>query len=161
MGQANIQERLRSQELSNAIRWRIVAVGMLVVGSLVLFMANRVTEKIEKKSAFKKTESRPLLTQVNTVIDTLLDRYQIDRKWVKSWSVFTPDKRFIREERRVYVPPNFISLDFNHDLSLALAKYEARVVATERTRESSVAMHIVSDGVTIESIVFVLKRDLE
>ena len=147
--------------MSNAIRWRIVTVGMLVVGSLVLFMANRVTEKIEKKSAFKKTQSRPLLTQVSTIIDTLLDRYQIDRKWVKSWGVFTPDKRFIREERRVYVPPGFISLDFNHDLSLALAKHDVRVVATERTRESTVAMHIVSDGMIIESIVFVLKRDLE
>ena len=134
---------------------------MLAVGSLVLFMASRVSEKIEKKSAAKELLARPLLSQVNVEIDALLDRYRIDRKWSKSWSVLTPDKRFIREERRVYVPPQFISLDFNHDLSLQLSKHDVRVVASERTKESTVTMHIISDGMIIETLVFVLKRDLE
>lgn len=134
---------------------------MLAVGSLVLFVANRVTEKIEKKSALKEALARPLLQRVNAAVDTLLDRYRIDGRWVKSWSVFTPGRKFIREERRVYVPPRFISLDFNHDLGEALAAYDVRVVATERTRESTVSMHIINDGMIIESIAFVLKRDLE
>jgi hypothetical protein len=134
---------------------------MLFVGALVLFMANRVTEKISQKAEQKEIHARPLLAEINTVVDTLLNRYQIESNWVKSWSVFTPDKKFVREERRVYVPQRFIALDFNHDLSRALEHLGVRVVATERTRESSVSMHIVNDGMIIESIGFVLKRDLE
>ncbi len=147
--------------MSNAVRWRLVAVGILAVSSLVLFMAGRVSERVEKNSALKKAQARPLLTQVNEVVDTLLDQYEVDPKWVKTWSVFTPNKKFIREERRVYVPPSFISLDFNHDLSRALAKYDVQVVATERTRESTVSMHILNDGMIFESIGFVVKRDLK
>lgn len=134
---------------------------MLAVGALVLLMANRVTEKIEEKSALKEAQARPLLAQVNAVVDTLLERYEIEDKWVKSWSVFTPGRKFVREERRVYVPPRFISLDFNHDLSDMLSQYNVRVVATERTKESTVLMHVINDGMIIESLSFVLKRDLE
>ena len=124
-------------------------------------MANRVTEKIEKKTALKAAQARPLLQLVNAAVDTLLDRDRIDEKWVKSWSVFTPTRKFIREERRIYVPPRFISVDFNHDLADMLSKYGVRVVATERTRESTVSMHVINDGMIIESISFVLKRELE
>lgn len=147
--------------MTNAIRWRLVVAGMLAVGSLVLLMANRVTEKIEKKTALKAAQARPLLQLVNAAVDTLLDRDRIDEKWVKSWSVFTPTRKFIREERRIYVPPRFISVDFNHDLADMLSKYGVRVVATERTRESTVSMHVINDGMIIESISFVLKRELE
>ena len=133
---------------------------MLVVSALVLFMANRVTEKIEQKSSLREVQLRPLLQQVNEVVDTLLDRFQVDRKWVTSWNVFTRDKRFIRQERRVYVPSKFVSLDFNHDLARGLSPYGVRVIASERTREMSVSMHMIHEGMVIESITFVLKRDL-
>jgi hypothetical protein len=146
---------------SNAVRWRLVFLAMLSAGALVLFMANRVTERIRERTEQKGIHARPLLARVNSVVDTLLDRYQIESEWVKSWSVLTSERKFIREERRVYVPPRFISLDFNHDLSTALEHLGVRVIATERTRESTVSMHIISNGVIIESIGFVLKRDLE
>jgi hypothetical protein len=32
------------------------------------------------------------------------------------------------------------------------------VVATEKTREDAVTMHIVKNGVTLESVVFVVER---
>jgi hypothetical protein len=147
--------------VSNAVRWRLIAIVILLVGGLVLFMANQVTEKIKEKAKQTEVHERPLLAEVNSVIDTLLDQYKIDDKWMRSWSVFTPDKKFVREERRIYVPPRFISLDFNHDLSRALAHMGVRVIATERTRESTVSMHIISKGVIIETLGFVLKRDLE
>jgi hypothetical protein len=132
---------------------------MLGAGSLVLFMANRITGKIEEKAgAFR---SRPVLRTVNEVVDTLLERHRIDLSWMKSWSVFTPDRRFIREERRIQVPARFISLDFNHDLSRKLAQYDLAVVATERTKESAVVMHVIDRGMVIQSLKFVLNRDLE
>lgn len=151
---------MKARELSNALRLRVVVAVMLAACSVVLLMANRVAEKVERKSVLRETEVRPLLQEINHIIDTLLDRYRVNPKWVASWGVFSRDRRFIREERRVYVPPRFISLDFNHDLSRELAKYDARVVATERTKELSVSMHIILKGMIVESITFVLKRDL-
>ncbi|MBM2845902.1 MAG: hypothetical protein HW407_1214, partial [Bacteroidetes bacterium] len=53
------------------------------------------------------------------------------------------------------------SLDFNLDLSRELDRYNARVVATERTKESSVTIHIVVNGKTIESISFITKKELQ
>ncbi len=134
---------------------------MLAACSLVLLMANQVTDTIEKKSLRKEQQARPLLQDINQVVDTLLDRYRIAPKWVNSWGVFSRDRRFIREERRAYVPPRFISVDFNHDLSRELAKYDVRVVGTERTKEMSVSMHMIHNGMVVESITFVLKRDLK
>jgi hypothetical protein len=147
--------------LSEGVRWRIVAVAMLAVGAFVLFMSNRVSEKIEKRAAAKLVQAQPALKQIDAAVDALLDRYLIDPKWRKSWRVLTPNRRFIRQERRILVPSEFISLDFNHNLSRALAKLDARVVATERTKESTVTMHVLKDGMIVESISFVLKRGLE
>jgi hypothetical protein len=134
---------------------------MLGVVALMLFVLDKSTESTSQPFARKQVPARPSLNQIDVVIDTLFNRYQIDARGAKSWSVFARDKRFIRKERRVYVPPQFISLDFNHDLSRQLSDFNARVVATERTKESTIAMHIVSDGMVVETITFVLKRDLE
>jgi len=150
-----------ASKLSAALRVRVVIVLMLAVGGLVLFMANRVTETIEKRTVMQERRARPLLQEVNEIVDTLLDRHRINPRWVTSWNVSTRDRRFIRQERRVYVPPGFVSLDFNHDLSQLLAQHDTRVVASERTKEESVSMHVIHDGMIIESITFVLKRDLK
>lgn len=143
-----------------AVRWRLVAIGMLIAAAGVLFMADRVNEKIERRSAIREAQNQPLLKEVNLIIDSLLGCYQIDPKWIKSWNVLTPDKKFIREEHSIFVPSDFISLDFNHDLSRELAKYDVQVVATERTKESTVSMHIISNKMVIESLSFVVKRSL-
>jgi hypothetical protein len=54
-----------------------------------------------------------------------------------------------------------VSLDFNHDLSRELSGVSARLIASERTKESAVSMHIVVDDMIVETLVFVLNRDLE
>jgi CO dehydrogenase/acetyl-CoA synthase epsilon subunit len=134
---------------------------MLAVVALVLFALDKSTERTSQASLEKHSPARPLLSQIDSVVDTLFNSYQIDASEVKSWSVFTRDKRFIRKARRVFVRPEFVSLDFNHDLSRQLSEFGVRVVATERTKESTVSMHIISEGMVVETITFVLKRDLE
>lgn len=103
-------------------------------------------------------EIRDEVADINTVLDTLFARYGIESKAVKTWPVQTPDKKFIRVERRVFVPPDFISLRFNHDLNREVERFGARAVATERTKENTVTMHIKKDGIIIQSITFLVKR---
>jgi hypothetical protein len=89
------------------------------------------------------------------VIDTVLAHHGIGRSAVRLWKVQSPDHRLLRVERRVAVPPEFVSVRFTHDLSRAVEEFGARAVATERTRENTVTVHIRKDGVVLQSIALV------
>ncbi len=95
--------------------------------------------------------------QIARALDSTLARYGIERSDVRTWQVRTPVKRFARMEQRVMVGPDFLSLQFNHDLQKRLEPLGARVVATERARENIVTMHIVDDGMTVRSIAFLVR----
>lgn len=140
---------------------RVIVAGLLVVSAVVLFVANRASEKSAARRAMAVEKEASISGGIDRAIDIVLRRHGIPPNKVKSWQMYTVDKRFTRTERRVTVPPEFISLDFNLDLSRELDRYNARVVATERTKESFVIIHIVVDGKTIESINFITKQDLQ
>ncbi len=92
-------------------------------------------------------------------IDSLFARYGVGKNDVATWRVSTPDRRFSRIEQRVYVPPRFLSLQFNHDLASLVAPAGARVVGTERAKEQIVTLHIVVDGLTVRTIAFVTREE--
>lgn len=92
------------------------------------------------------------LDAVEAAVDTLLQRYDIQSKWVRSWQVLTPDGRFIRHERRVLVPPEFPTLSFNHDLHRAVSALGANAVATERTKQGIVTVHVRKGRTIVMSI---------
>jgi hypothetical protein len=52
----------------------------------------------------------------------------------------------------VLVPPEFDSIEFNHTLARRMAPAGAKVVATERSKEATVTMHVVVHGATIYSL---------
>jgi len=135
--------------------------GALALAAVVLLLALRVRDKVEARTLMSEAAARPVLVEIDARVDSLLDRHDIKQEWRKSWTVTNPAKKFIRKERRIFVPARFVSLDFNHELSRELSGLHARLVATERTRESTVTMHILVDETIIESLVFVLNRDLE
>jgi hypothetical protein len=138
----------------------VVLVGGLAACAAVLFLVDRLAPSAgDNKSPVASLDS--LEGRVHSVVDSLLASHQIRKEWVKTWQVRTPDKRFIRTERRVLVPPEFVSLDFNRDLNRSLSEYGVRTVATERTKGITVTMHIMRRGHVMESLVFVMKPDLE
>lgn len=93
--------------------------------------------------------------ELNTVIDTVLARHGIPRSAVRTWRVKGKDGSPVRVERRVAVPPEFVSVNFTHDLSRAAEEFGARAVATERTKERTVTVHIRKDGIVLQSIALV------
>jgi hypothetical protein len=146
------------------LRRRIVLAVLLASCALVLVLLNIATEKIGQRAGRgRSTAGRTAssedaaLVGINSVVDTLLAHYQIDRHSVKSWYVQTPDKRFVRLERRVIVSPDFVSMKFNLDLNRMVSALGARAMATERTKESTVTMHIVKDKMIVQSITFVMQ----
>jgi hypothetical protein len=95
--------------------------------------------------------------EIGRAVDSTLTQHGIGPSAVRTWQVRTADKRFTRSERRVEVGPDFLTLQFNHDLQRRLEPLGARVVATERARENIVTMYIVVEGQTVSSIQFVVR----
>lgn len=90
---------------------------------------------------------------IGAVVDSLLTRNGIDPSRLATWKVQIPGAH--RVVSRLRVPPDFFTLEFNHQLNLALEPVGARVVATERAGDGTVSMHCVRGGLTVRSITFV------
>jgi len=145
----------------NASRASIVSRGILAAALAVLALVLFLLHQPARETPDERTQGvRRDLRSVNAVVDTLLLLHGIGKDQVRSWQVKTPDRKFIRTERRVLVPPDFISVKFNHALNRALEGTGARVVATERTKENTVTIHIKNGPTIIESITFVVSRKL-
>jgi hypothetical protein len=142
--------------LSRTISWSRagIAAGLAVVAAVLFFMDQSGPLPPAERAASLRGDLR----SVNTIVDTVLGRHGIAPDQVRSWQVHTPDRKFLRTERRVMVPPDFISVKFNHDLNEALDGTGARVVATERTKENTVTTHIKQGSTIMESITFVMNR---
>jgi len=140
-----------------SVHARLVLAGALALAAMVLFLLDRSdTPSRSERTAAVKAD----LQEVDRVVQRLFTRYGIRKEWVRTWQVRGPDRSFLRTERKVFVPPAFVSVAFNRDLSAALEGLGATAVATEHTRENTVTMHIKTGGTIIESITFVVKRDL-
>jgi hypothetical protein len=144
-----------------SVRPRVLIIAFLAASAAMLAGVNHVQDRIGDRrtqrlvaSVFDASQNQ---ARIDMEVDTLLVRYGIDLQEVRSWQVLTPEKRYIRSERRVLVGPDFNSLNFNLDLQRQVAPFGARVVATERTKESTVIMHLKLDGRIMQSISFVMK----
>lgn len=93
---------------------------------------------------------------VHAAVTTLLAQQGVAPGMVRTWHVTSPARQEFRVEQRVRVPPDFVSIEFNHALGRMLAPYNIRVSATERTREQTVTMHLVLGGAVIRTITFAM-----
>jgi hypothetical protein len=98
---------------------------------------------------------------VQSIVDTMLQRYGIPRSSVRTWNVLSVDKKPLRAVQQIEVSRDFPSLIFNDQLQRMLEPIAAHVFATERSRDNIVTMHIVHRGQTIRSIAFSLTQDEE
>ena len=114
--------------------------------------------KDSKKVPENYIESLP---KIQSAVTNLFVSYQIDGKAVKTRKVPSGDGKFSRIEQRISVAPEFNILNFNHDLSKAVAEFGATVIASEKSEDKSVTMHIKSGGVILQSIVFIVKKEKE
>ncbi|MER3524319.1 MAG: hypothetical protein C4326_09695 [Ignavibacteria bacterium] len=122
--------------------WIVVAIPLLIVFGPRL------------KNLAPDTLSTPSDT-IEAVVDRALRAHRIEPRAVKTRRVTVGNQGMVRVERRVAVSTSFNPLALQHDLSSALEPLGASVIATERSIDKSVAMHIKKDGMIIESLAFV------
>lgn len=92
---------------------------------------------------------------MDAAIDSVLVHHGIVLSHGRTSTIRASDKSIVRRETRFEVSPAFLSLSCNCDLNRAVAPYDARVIATEHTKEQIVAMHIRKDGMIVRTLVFV------
>ncbi len=137
------------------LRGRAVVAGVLGLIAFVLLMNTFESDSVGDKDV----ANRSLLESIDSVVDSLLQEKGVDRSRERKWQVRTPGGDVIRIERRIKVPAALISLEFNRDLSVAVEPWGAHVAGTERTKESTVVLHVVADEMTVHTIT--LEREIE
>lgn len=135
------------------LRRRLLIASALALCAILLTAAGPITGgngPSETPASRKAAEAG-----IAAAIDSLFPPYAIDARLVRSWKATAAGEPTGRIEEKIPVDPGFRSLEFNHALALRIAPFGAGVVATERTKESSVTMHVVRGGTTIRSLWFV------
>ncbi len=145
---------MSGQAVNASFRRKFILAGLLAVLALVLFLLNGSGPSPDLRAIVYKGN----IKDITVIVDTVLARHGIDKSSVKTWQVKGPDKKFLRVERRVEVPPEFISLNFNQELSERLSGIGLHLVATERTKENTVTMHVKKDDTILQSITFVVRQ---
>jgi hypothetical protein len=136
---------------------RLKIAGVLAALAILLFAADRLFPSSAVDSTLLRENERTAGLAAGRALDSLFVRCGIDRGSIATWQVFSAERKFMRVEQRVVVPPDFVSLQFNHDLAELVAPLDLRVVGTERAKENIVTMHIVQSGLTIRSVTFLVK----
>ena len=90
---------------------------------------------------------------IDVAVDSLLQQFRVDPRTVRTRPIRIEGNDVIRQERHVSVPPDFVSLEFNRTLGRVMERYGAHVIATERSREGKVLLHILSRGTIVRTLV--------
>jgi hypothetical protein len=138
------------------LRRRALTAASLGVAAFGLFLAEVLMPE-GVVSGMRSAISSAQEAGIQTAVDSMFVRYSIDRSKVRSWRVSTVDRRMARQEQRVPVSREFPSLVFNYELKRMMENVGASVVATERSTDNSVTMHIVCNRLTVRSITFTLE----
>jgi hypothetical protein len=141
------------------VEWRALGATLLSCCVLVLFALDSTEPGPTGSVAPGSKTTTGWRESVGRCVDSLFVLYGINSDRVRTREVKLPDRSSHRIEQRSTVPPDFVSVEFNHDLNTAVRPFGARIVATERVREGIVTMHIVRSGRTVRSIIFLTDPD--
>ena len=132
----------------------------LVIFAIVLVLAILlIVLLISNRAANPADTSMAVAPSVEVVIQKLLLRFQIDDKSIRTRKVPSGDGKFVRIERRITVAPEFNAMSFNHELNNAVASLGATAIATEKSEDKTVTVHVKKNGVIVESIVFLARQN--
>jgi hypothetical protein len=124
--------------------WKISLIVVLAVVAVVL-TGLRLTGTGAGRAAVHPEE-------IGRTVEKVLAERRAETAGSRVWKVRFTGTTFTRTEQRVMVPREFDTIEFNHVLGRRLAPLGANVVATERTKEATVTMHVVAGGATIYSL---------
>jgi hypothetical protein len=138
---------------SQGVRGRFLLAGLLAASAVLLLLLNLASEKSNQRRRATADRSGAVVTSIDGVVDSLLEEFHVDPRTVRSRPIRSQGKEQIREELHVTVPPGFVSLEFNRTLGRVMEQYGVHVIATERSHEGKVLLHIMFRGVIVRTLV--------
>ncbi len=139
---------------NNRMNVRMIALASILVIAILL-----VVFVIANRASNPEETSMAIAPSVEVVIQKLLVRFQIDEKSIRTRKVASGNGKFVRIERRVPVARDFNAMSFNHELNVAVASLGANAIATEKSEDKTVTVHVKKNGVIIESVIFITKKE--
>jgi hypothetical protein len=133
-------------------RIRLIAVGILIVIGLLLAAA------IGLRDVGTSPSGDQINFHLDTAVKTVLVQFGIDEQSVRNRSITSASGSFVRMEKRILVKPDFPTLGFNRALREAVAERGASVVASEKSDDKSVTLHVKTNGAIVLSIVLIAKK---
>jgi hypothetical protein len=141
-----------STSRSPALRKRTLLAGLLAASAIVLSLLNLASEKAQQRREMSSDRS-DAVAAMDAAVDSLLQEFHVDPRSVRTRQIRIEGNDAIRQERHVHVSPDFVSLEFNRTLGRVMERYGAHVIATERSREGKVLLHILYRGTIVRTLV--------
>lgn len=100
-----------------------------------------------------------LQTRIDAALSGVLVKHNLDRYGTRPRPVSARTDGFVRTVRRVTIPKGLNILELHHDLRRDLEGSGVKVIATERSENASVTIHIKSEGIIVQSVVFLIREE--
>ncbi len=112
---------------------------VLGAAAVTLFLMN---ETVSKQYEAEHQDIRALQKLIDGEIESALARSGVEQKWIRKQTIPLANTNFSRIERRVAVPPEFLSLQLNAALNSMAHRYNGRAIGTEDLKQHTVSIHI-------------------
>jgi hypothetical protein len=119
----------------------------------LLFYIEEIKEPKLKEHSTSVIQQSYTLAEVDSAVEKVLEKFQIDKSWIKRTDISIPRSSQKRIERKVAIPPEIIPALMNVELKRMADKYNLQVSATENLKENMVTIHIHDNRKIIETVI--------
>ena len=139
--------------MEKALIIRIFVVIILAIACTLLFYVEEIKEPKLKEHSTTVVQQGYTLAEVDSVVEKVLEKFQIDKSWIKRTEISIPGSGQKRIERKVAIPPEIIPALMNVELKRMADNFNLQVSATENLKENMVTIHIHDNRKIIETVI--------
>lgn len=132
---------------------RIFVVIILTIAIAFLFYIGEIEEPKLKEQISAFVQPVYTLAEVDSAVEKVLEKFQIDKSWIKRTEINISGSDTKRIELKVMIPPEILPALINVELKRMADNYKLQVSATENLKENMVTIHIHENRKIIETII--------
>lgn len=138
---------------------RIFVVIILTIAIALLFYIGEIKEPNLKEQISAFVQPDYTLAEVDSAVQKVLEKFQIDKSWIKRTEISITGSAQKRIELKVMIPPEIIPALINVELKRMAKNYKLQVSATENLKENMVTIHIHENRKIIETIILKITQE--
>ncbi len=151
--------RIRSSHSLRRRLYFLAALGLTVLLLVGLASLVEKTPAVPDPGSGPKEEKRVAATgSIEQHIYAVCAEFGISQKFIRSRKVRNQAGRVLRMERRITVPRDFSSYEFNSALNRRVDLLGARVMGTEHSRNHTVTLQVIQGDSTLETVILEIRQ---